>query len=77
MVKYPIYYDDGQRQVTYFPKIWKGSFDPAQRRCLAKQKPAKDTHEGKVTYNAFCDEIIYIFGKDDAGWQLTDFGVND
>ena len=76
MIKYPIYYD-GQRKVADFPVIWKGAFDPAQRRCLAKQKPVKDTHEGKVTYGAYCGEDIYIFGKDDAGWKLTDFGVND
>lgn len=76
MVKYPIFYID-QRQVADFPVIWKGAFKPAQRTCLAKQKPVKDTHEGKVTYDAFCGEVIYTFGKDDAGWKLTDFGVND
>ncbi len=76
MIKYPVFYID-QRQVADFPMIWKGAFNPAQRTCLAKQKPGKDTHEGKVTYDAFCGEVIYTFGKDDAGWKLTDFGVND
>lgn len=76
MVKYPIYYD-GQRQLADFPVIWKGSFKPAQRRCLAKEKPVMDTHEGKVSYSAFCGSLIYVFGKDDAGWKLTDFGEND
>ena len=76
MIKYPVVYND-LRKVTDFPVIWKGAFDPAQRRCLAKQKPVKDTHENKVTYDAFCGEIIYTFGKDDAGWKLTNFGVND
>ena len=76
MVKYPIEYD-GQRQVADFPMIWNGSFDPEQRKCLAKQKPVKDTHEGKVSYAAFCGEEIYVFYKDDAGWKLTDFDVND
>jgi hypothetical protein len=77
MVKYPIYYADAQRQVADFPMIWKGFFTPAQRRCLAKQKPVKDTHEGKVSYSAFCGEDIYSFAKDDAGWKLTDFSLND
>lgn len=76
MIKYPVFYSD-VLQANDFPVIWKGAFNPAQRRCLAKQKPVKDTHEGKVTYNAFCDEVIYIFAKDGAGWKLTDFGVND
>jgi hypothetical protein len=76
MIKYPILYID-LRQVADFPVIWKGAFKPAQRTCLAKQKPGKDTHEGKVSYSAFCDDLIYIFGKDDAGWKLTDFAVND
>ena len=76
MVKYPVFYID-QRQATDFPVIWKDAFKPAQRACLTKQKPGKDTHEGKVSYSAFCGELIYIFGKDDAGWKLTDFGVND
>jgi hypothetical protein len=76
MIKYPVLYND-LRQVADFPVIWKGAFDPKQRNCLAKEKPVKDTHEGKVTYSASCGEIIYTFGKDDAGWKLTDFGVND
>ena len=76
MIKYPVFYND-LRQVADFPVIWKGAFKPAQRTCLAKQKPVKDTHEGKVTYDAFCGEVIYTFGKDDAGWKLTEFGVND
>jgi hypothetical protein len=77
MVKYPIYYD-GQRQVADFPVIWRSSFKPAQRTCLAKQKPVMDTAtKGKVSYFAFCGPLIYVFGKDDAGWKLTDFGAND
>ena len=77
MVKYPIWYDGAQRQVADFPVIWKGFFNPAQRRCLAKEKPVKDTHEGKVSYSAFCGHLIYSFGKDDAGWKLTDIDEND
>ena len=76
MFKYPIFYID-QREVADFPVIWKGAFSPAQRRCLAKEKPVKDTHEGKVSYSAFCGQVIYSFGKDDAGWKLTDIGEND
>lgn len=76
MFKYPVFYID-QREVADFPVIWKGAFKPAQRTCLAKQKPVKDTHEGKVSYSAFCGHLIYIFGKDDAGWKLTDFAEND
>jgi hypothetical protein len=77
MVRYPIYYN-GQRQVADFPMIWKGNFKPAQRTCLLKEKPLMDTSpKGKVSYSAFCGELIYSFGKDDAGWKLTDFDVND
>ena len=76
MVKYPILYID-QRQVADFPVIWKGAFKPAQRKCLARQKPVKDTHEGKVSYSAFCGHLIYSFGKDDGGWKLTDIDEND
>ena len=76
MVRYPVFYID-LRQVAEFPVIWRGAFNPAQRRCVAKQKPVKAIHEGRVTYDAFCGEVIYTFGKDDAGWKLTDFGVND
>jgi hypothetical protein len=76
MIKYPVLYND-IRQVAEFPVIWKGAFTPVQRTCLGKQKPVKDTHEGKVSYSAFCDDLIYVFGKDDAGWRLTDFAVND
>jgi hypothetical protein len=76
MVKFPIEYD-GQRQVTDFPMIWNDSFGPEQRTCLVKEKPVKDVHEGKVSYNAVCDDVIYVFEKDGAGWKLTDFAVND
>ena len=76
MVKYPIEYD-GQRQVADFPMIWNDSFGPEQRKCLARQKAVKDTHEGQVSYVAVCDDIIYVFEKGDAGWKLTDFAVDD
>jgi hypothetical protein len=76
MFKYPIFYND-QRQVADFPVIWKGAFKPAQRTCLAKQKPVKDTHEGKVNYSVSCGHLVYSFGKDDAGWKLTDIDEND
>lgn len=76
MLKYPVFYID-QRQVADFPVIWKGAFKPAQRTCLAKQKPVRDTHEGKVSYSAFCGSLIYVFVKDESGWKLTDFAEND
>ena len=76
MIKFPVLYNDIRKEAE-FPVIWKGAFKPAHRKCLAKRKPVKDTHEGQVSYSAFCDDIIYSFSKDDAGWKLTDFGVND
>lgn len=76
MIKYPILYND-LRQVDDFPVIWKGAFRPAQRTCLAKEKPIKDSHKGKVSYSVFCGSLIYVFGKDRSGWKLTDFAEND
>ena len=77
MIKYPVLYQD-LRQAAEFPVIWKGAFRPAHRACLAKQKPVKDTSpKGVVTYSAFCNSIIYSFAKDESGWKLTDFGVDD
>jgi hypothetical protein len=78
MVRYPIYYIDGNLKPAEFPKIWKGAFKPARRKCLAKQKPAKDkSAEGKISYSVLCEDFLYYFGKDDAGWKLTDFSEND
>lgn len=71
MINYPVLYID-IRKASEFPVIWKGAFKPAHRKCLAKQKPVKDTNEGKVSYSAFCDDIIYSFTKVDADWKLTD-----
>lgn len=76
MIKYPVLYNE-IRRASEFPVIWKGAFKPTHRKCLARQKPVKDTHEGNVSYSAICDDIIYSFGKDDADWKLTDFGLND
>src|ERR1044071_5670469 len=76
MIKYPVLYQDIRKE-SEFPVIWKGAFKPAHRACLAKQKPVMDKHEGKVSYSAFCDSIIYSFSKDNSGWRLTDFGVDD
>ncbi|KRQ10021.1 hypothetical protein AOQ73_09025 [Bradyrhizobium pachyrhizi] len=77
MIKYPVLYQD-VRKVSEFPVIWRGAFKPAHRACLAKQKPIKDTSpKGEFSYSAFCDSIIYSFAKDESGWKLTDFGVND
>ncbi len=76
MIKFPVLYID-ERQESDFPVIWKGAFEEAQRECLTKQNPVKDTYEGTVSYSAFCGSLIYSFGKDGAGWKLTDFGEND
>ena len=76
MIKFPVLYID-ERQESDFPLIWKGAFGKAQRECLTKQNPVRDTHEGTVSYSAFCGSLIYSFGKDGAGWKLTDFGEND
>lgn len=77
MIKYPVLYID-ERQEADFPVIWKGAFGKAQRKCLAKQQPIRDVNgEGNVEYAAFCDSLIYSFGKVEAGWKLTDFGEND
>ena len=76
MVRYPVLYID-PRQAADFPVIWKGAFKPAQQRCLARQKPVKDTHEGKVSYSAFCGHLIYSFGKEAGGWKLTSIDEND
>lgn len=76
MVKYPVFYID-QRQAADFPVIWKGAFKPAQRTCLARQKPVMDTHDGKVSYATGCGHLIYSFGKEDGGWKLTSIDEND
>jgi hypothetical protein len=76
MIKYPVVYND-LRQASDFPVIWKGAFKPAASNCLAKQNPIKDINEGKISYSAFCGDLIYYFGKDESGWKLTDFSVND
>jgi hypothetical protein len=76
MIKFPVFYND-PRQVVDFPVIWKGAFKTAQQRCLTKQKPGKEIQEGKVVYSAFCGDLIYYLSKDNAGWKLTEFGVND
>ncbi|MFT4121269.1 hypothetical protein [Bradyrhizobium sp.] len=77
MIKYPVLYID-LRQAAEFPVIWRGAFKPAHRACLAKQKPVKDTSpKGVVSYSAFCASLIYSFSKDESGWKLTDFGVDD
>ncbi|MBR1154346.1 hypothetical protein JQ575_27475 [Bradyrhizobium sp. JYMT SZCCT0428] len=76
MIKYPVLLYD-LRQEADFPVIWRGAFKPAHRACLAKQKPVMDKQKDKVSYSAFCDSLIYVFGKDSSGWKLTDFAVND
>ena len=48
MTKFPVLYID-ERQESDFPVIWKGAFGKAQRDCLAKQNPVKDTYEGTVS----------------------------
>lgn len=76
MIHYPVVYQD-LRKAADFPVIWQGAFRPAQRKCLARQKPVKDVHQGKVSYSAFCGSLIYVFSQDAAGWKLTDFSEND
>ena len=77
MIRYPVFYND-DLQAEDFPVIWKGAFSKSKRACLAKEKPVEETDgEGALTYSAFCGSLIYIFGKDAAGWKLTSFAEND
>lgn len=77
MVKYPIDYA-AVGKAADFPLLWKDAFRPAQRKCLAKQKPVRDTdRDGKVNYYATCYSLIYAFGKHDGGWKLIYLTEND
>jgi hypothetical protein len=76
MVKDPVFYIE-DRQAADFPVVWKGAFKPAQRTCLAKQKPVKDTHDGKVSYATDCGHLIYGFDNEDGGWKLTSIDEAD
>ena len=61
-----------------FAKFHAGDLDRKTRACLARTKPVRSVDgQGRVSYDAFCGQVIYIFEKTAAGWKMDGIGADD
>jgi len=78
LVAFPTEYGDKSVDRAGFGRVWKGLFTPKNRKCLAKEKPLMDKDgDGKVSYMAFCNGIIFIFQQVDGAWKYREVHPDD
>lgn len=74
LTKFPFLHYSDLRKETAFDRIWKDLFTTKARACLGRGKPEKDK---LGQYTVFCGDSGFLFEKTDAGWRLSEVGVND
>mgnify|MGYP001767549000 CR=1 FL=1 len=78
LVAFPLEYGEKTLDRAGFATAWKGLFTAKNRKCLAKEKPLMDKDgDGKISYMAFCNGIIFIFEKVDGAWKFRETHPDD
>ena len=78
LVAFPLDYGEKTLDRAGFSAAWKGLFTAKNRKCLAKEKPLSDKDgDGKISYMAFCNGIIFIFQKVDGAWKFRETHPDD
>ena len=73
MTKLPLMFENKERSRAEFIKIYDLLFVREVRKCFANGKPVKDGD----TYELFCGQQIFYFGRVDGEYKFLEFGVND
>ena len=74
LTKFPFLHFSDLREEKAFDAIWKGLFTAKARACLGRAKPERDKLD---QYTVFCGDAGFLFQKAEAGWRLSEVGVND
>jgi hypothetical protein len=75
MTKIPFPYGTKQLSKAEFIKECGELFNKKTQRCFSKAKPVKE--DDRDSYNVFCGEEIFSFGKVNGEYRFTDIGMND
>lgn len=76
LTQLPFYFNDKDQDRAGFVKIYNQIFTRSIRRCMARAKPMRDAND-KNSYDVFCGEVIFVFGKADGKFKFLSFGPND
>ena len=72
LTRFPFLFAGTPLDAARFDSIWMGIFPEPLRPCFATAEPVRDGESWSVS----CGAYVYVFGKGEAGWQLTDFAAD-
>ena len=73
LTKLPFMLDGKDLDRAGFIKQYSSLFTPRVRRCFARARLTKD----QDTYEVFCGQQIFLFGRVNGVYKFTEIGVND
>jgi len=76
LTKLPFYFDNKDQDRAGFLKIYPQVFTRSIRRCMATAKPHRDPRD-KNSYDVYCGELIFSFGKVGGKFKFLKYGPND
>ena len=75
MTKFPFEYLSDSLTKADFMKKCDAIFSAKVQRCLRNAKAVKA--DDRDSYSVFCGQTIFVFEKENGGYQFTDVGEND
>ena len=76
LTQLPFYFDNKDQDRAGFLKIYNQVFTRSIRRCMATAKPHRDPSQ-KDSYDVYCGELIFVFGKVGGKFRFLSYGPND
>jgi hypothetical protein len=76
LTKLPFYFENKDQDRAGFLRIYPRVFTRSIRRCMATAKPHRDPSD-KNSYDVYCGELIFSFGKVGGKFKFLNYGPND
>jgi hypothetical protein len=75
LTQLPFYFDNKNQDRAGFIRIYNQVFTRSVRRCMATAKPLRNPSDN--SYDVFCGELIFSFGKVGRKFRFVAYGPND
>ena len=75
LTQLPFYFDNTNQDRAGFIRIYNQVFTRSVRRCMATAKPLRNPSDN--SYDVFCGELIFSFGKVGGKFRFVAYGPND
>jgi len=75
LTQLPFYFENKNQDRAGFLKIYPQVFTRSIRRCMATAKPLRNPSDN--SYDVFCGELIFSFGKVGGKFKFLAYGPND